>query len=67
MGRLGRALSLSRCIRADMEIVVQWYDGGQTYVSAQAQRLKTENVDVAAYGMPAPAGSLFRACRKTRE
>jgi hypothetical protein len=50
-----------------MEIVVQWYDGGQTYVSAQAQRLKTENVDVAAYGMPAPAGSLFRACRKTRE
>jgi hypothetical protein len=68
IGRLGRALSLSRCIGADMEIVVQWYDRSRTHVSAQAQRLKTENVGVvAAYSMPAQAGSLFRACRKTRE
>jgi len=45
-----------------------WYDEAQTHVTAQAQRLKTKNVDViAAYSMPAQAGSLLRACREARE
>ena len=60
--------SLSRCIRADMEIAVLWYDEAQTHVTTQAQRLKTKNVDViAAYSMPAQASSLFRAYREARE
>ena len=49
-----------------MEVVVEWYDETQTDVTSQAQRLQTENVDViAAYTMPAQAGSLFKVCRET--
>jgi branched-chain amino acid transport system substrate-binding protein len=51
---------------ADMEIVTQYYDETQTDITAQAQRLKRENVDVIALAsIPVQAGSLFKACRET--
>jgi ABC-type branched-subunit amino acid transport system substrate-binding protein len=51
---------------ASMEIRVEYYDETQTDVTAQAQRLRNQNVDVIAmYGMPAQTASLFRVCRQT--
>jgi len=51
---------------ADMEIVTQYYDETQTDITAQAQRLKRENVDVIAFvGRPVQAANLFKTARET--
>jgi ABC-type branched-subunit amino acid transport system substrate-binding protein len=51
---------------AKMDTSTEYYDETQTDVTAQAQRLKNQNVDVIAmYGMPVQTGSLFKACRET--
>jgi len=51
---------------AEMEITTQYYDSTVTDVTAQIQRLKTDNVDVIGYyGMPAQAASGFKAARET--
>jgi len=50
----------------DMEIVTQYYDETQTDITAQAQRLKRENVDVIAFvGRPVQAANLFKTARET--
>jgi len=50
----------------DMEIVTQHYDETQTDITAQAQRLKRENVDVIAFvGRPVQAANLFKTARET--
>jgi ABC-type branched-subunit amino acid transport system substrate-binding protein len=51
---------------AKMEMTTQYYDATQTDVTAQIQRLRTDNVDVIGYyGMPAQAASGFKAARET--
>jgi ABC-type branched-subunit amino acid transport system substrate-binding protein len=51
---------------ANMEATVEYYDDTQNDVTAQAQRLKNQNVDVVAmYGMPVQTASLFKASRET--
>jgi branched-chain amino acid transport system substrate-binding protein len=51
---------------ADMEVVTEYFDETMSDVTAQVQRLKTENVDVIAYyGTPIQAASMFKAARET--
>lgn len=50
----------------NMEVVVEYYDETQNDMTAQAQRLQNENVDVIGfYGMPVQAGSIFKVTRET--
>ncbi|MDI6857002.1 MAG: ABC transporter substrate-binding protein [Dehalococcoidia bacterium] len=50
----------------NMEIVVDYYDEAESDMTAHAQRLQNENVDVIAfYGMPVQAGSIFKVTRQT--
>jgi branched-chain amino acid transport system substrate-binding protein len=64
-GEKGLKLGLED-VGAEMEITTQYYDATQTDVTAQIQRLKTDNVDVIGYyGMPAQAASGFKAARET--
>jgi branched-chain amino acid transport system substrate-binding protein len=48
------------------ETVTEYYDGTQNDVTAQTQRLKTDNVEIiAVYGMPMQAASLIKTARET--
>ncbi|HUS81950.1 MAG TPA: ABC transporter substrate-binding protein [Dehalococcoidia bacterium] len=51
---------------ADVEVAVQYYDESQSEVTAQVQRLKSDNVDVIHFvGGPVQAANMMKTARQT--